>query len=138
MPVFRKKEKQEPVQQLLRFFKECQGILIRIKQNQVLMQFPFKQRIIVVQVFGDNIFLAYRFILDALGKLRCVYPFVLKLDFDNAATRAVGALATIQTIEDKSPMELFESFYEAQNGIALDGQKRRIVGDMLAEVEGAL
>ncbi len=77
-------------------------------------------------------------ILDALGKLRCVYPFVLKLDFDNAATRAVGALATIQTIEDKSPMELFESFYEAQNGIALDGQKRRIVGDMLAEVEGAL
>ena len=75
-------------------------------------------------------------VLDALGKLRSVYPFVLKLDFDNAATRAVGALTAIETIEDRSPMELFESFYEAQNGVSLDAEKKRVAQQMLDGLEG--
>ncbi len=75
-------------------------------------------------------------VLDALGKLRCVYPFVLKLDFDNAATRAVGAMKEIQTIEDRSPMELFASFYEAQNGTALDAEKKKVAQEILDGLEG--
>ena len=43
--------------------------MIRIKCHQVLMQFAFKQGIIVVQVFGNYIFLANGFIFYPLSQV---------------------------------------------------------------------
>ena len=53
-------------------------------------------------------------ILDAIGKLRSIYPNVMKLDYDNQRTRSGQSVDKAGEIR-KSPMELFGELYELQN-----------------------
>ena len=52
---------------------------------------------------------------DAVGKLRIIYPNLMKLDYDNRRTRAGAAPVEGTDLEQKSPAELFAEFYERQN-----------------------
>lgn len=52
---------------------------------------------------------------DAVGKLRIIYPNLMKLDYDNRRTRAGAAPVGGTDLEQKSPAELFAEFYERQN-----------------------
>lgn len=52
---------------------------------------------------------------DALGKLRAIYPNIMKLDYDNERTRTNGKLDGTDRAEQKSPIELFAELYEKQN-----------------------
>lgn len=52
---------------------------------------------------------------DALGKLRTIYPNIMKLDYDNERTRTNGKLDGTDRAEQKSPIELFAELYEKQN-----------------------
>ncbi len=53
---------------------------------------------------------------DAIGKLRLIYPNLMKLDYNNTRTRSQGTLAELEDPEKKSPLTLFSDFYEQQNG----------------------
>lgn len=53
---------------------------------------------------------------NAIGKLRVIYPNLMKLDYDNTRTRSVGTLTEAADLQAKSPLELFNEFYEKQNG----------------------
>ncbi len=53
---------------------------------------------------------------DVIGKLRVIYPNLMKLDYDNARTRSGAALHGAEDVERKTPLELFNEFYEKQNG----------------------
>ena len=53
-------------------------------------------------------------ILDAIGKLRSIYPNVMKLDYDNQRTRSGQSVDKAGEIR-KPPMELFGELYELQN-----------------------
>lgn len=53
-------------------------------------------------------------VLDAMGKLRSIYPNIMKLDYDNQRTRAGGALAPARE-ENKSPLDLLGELYQLQN-----------------------
>ena len=46
---------------------------------------------------------------DAIGKLRCIYPNIMKLSYDNLRTRAAGTVRGTAEVEEKSPMELLKS-----------------------------
>ena len=60
---------------------------------------------------------------DAIGKLRVVYPNLMKLDYDNKRTRSSAKLDIIENIEQRSPLDLFSEFYEKQNNQPMtDGQ----------------
>lgn len=60
---------------------------------------------------------------DAIGKLRVVYPNLMKLDYDNKRTRSSAKLDIIKNIEQRSPLDLFSEFYEKQNNQPMtDGQ----------------
>ena len=60
---------------------------------------------------------------DAIGKLRVIYPNLMKLDYDNNRTRSGGKLDIIENIERRSPLDLFSEFYEKQNNQPMtDGQ----------------
>ena len=60
---------------------------------------------------------------DAIGKLRVIYPNLMKLDYDNNRTRTCAKLDTIENIELRSPLDLFSEFYENQNNQPMtDGQ----------------
>lgn len=53
---------------------------------------------------------------NAVGKLRVIYPNLMKLDYDNRRTRAGISLEGAEEVERRSPLELLEEFYEKQNG----------------------
>ena len=53
---------------------------------------------------------------DAVRKLQIIYPYLMKLDYDNKRTRAGICLDGAKDAEHKSPLELLEEFYTRQNG----------------------
>ena len=75
-------------------------------------------------------------ILDAIGKVRTVYPNVMQISFKNR--RYTKQLENIQLkedqISDQSPMELFEQFYKMQNHIDLDEKRSQMALSILEEV----
>jgi exonuclease SbcD len=76
-------------------------------------------------------------IYDAIGKLRSVYPNIMRLDFENS--RSVwnsDAKLAAADVEEKSAMELFEEFYENQNNVMLPDRQRAIIQDLFEEMAG--
>ncbi len=61
---------------------------------------------------------------DAAGKLSAIYPNLLKLDDDNARTRAGAGAVSAENPERKTPVELFAEFFEKQNGSPLTEDMR--------------
>lgn len=78
-------------------------------------------------------------VVDALARLREVYPNVMSLEYDNARTRAAGVTsdAPIADESEASPLELFCDFYEMQNGSELTDAQRSVVIDELKKIEEA-
>ena len=75
-------------------------------------------------------------ILDALGKVRTVYPNVMQISCKNR--RHMMQYETIQMkenqIADQNPMELFEQFYKMQNHIDLDEKRAQMAISIFEEV----
>ena len=71
---------------------------------------------------------------DAAGKLRSIYPGLLRLSCDNRRTRAGGALPQPGELETISPLELFGDFYERQNGGPLTGEQRACLAAMMEQI----
>lgn len=71
-------------------------------------------------------------IYDVFGRLRAAYPNLMSLDFDNARTRAEGAVAPAgETIREKTTMELFREFFELQAGAELSPMQEQIMTDII-------
>lgn len=64
-------------------------------------------------------------ILDAIGRLRDVYPNIMRLDFE-AGKQDVQAEEEIR-LEEKTPEELFAEFFRRQNGFEMSGDQRELV-----------
>ena len=75
---------------------------------------------------------------DAIGKLRSVYPNIMKLDYDNKRTRSNMEINGADDVERKAPMELFSEFYEKQNNQPLSAEQQTFVAGMIEKIwEGA-
>lgn len=63
---------------------------------------------------------------DAMARLRASYPNVMGIEYDNARTRAAGLAGTeaAPDADASSPLELFEEFFERQNGTAPSDAQR--------------
>ncbi len=72
---------------------------------------------------------------DAVGKLRLFYPWLMKLDYDNARTRA-GRLVEEEEAAAvrRSPLELLEGFYTQQNGRPMGEAQRAFVRGLIEEI----
>jgi exonuclease SbcD len=78
------------------------------------------------------------YILNAMDKVRNVYPNVIRLSFDNTRTRSVDVLSSSATsVEDRSMLELFEDFFKNVYDQNLRGNSNyiSIVSDTVKEVE---
>ena len=60
---------------------------------------------------------------DAIGRLRAIYPNLMKLDYDNRRTRSAAEFTGAEEMERKSPLTLFGEFYQRQNGSALSEEQ---------------
>lgn len=71
---------------------------------------------------------------DAVGKLRIIYPNLMKLDYDNKRTRAGIHLEGAEDVQQKSPLELLEEFYSNQNGQPMSEEQRAFARDMMERI----
>lgn len=72
-------------------------------------------------------------ILDAAGKLRSIYPNVMKLDYDNQRTRSGQSVETGGEVQ-KSPLELFGELYELQNNQPMSDQQEKFSRKLMEEI----
>lgn len=72
---------------------------------------------------------------DGASKLRAVYKNLLKLDYDNTRTRNQNKIASIDVMEEKTTLELFDDFYEMVNGQRMNEKQTAIMKEAIEEVE---
>lgn len=71
---------------------------------------------------------------DAVGRLRSIYPNIMKLDYDNLRTRKNNDIDNAGEPERKSPMELIEEFFRMQNNSEMNSGQREMVLGLIEEI----
>lgn len=71
---------------------------------------------------------------DAIGKLRTIYPNIMKLDYYNTRTARQSALTCPIQVEQRTPMELFADFYESQNNQPLSTMQKELLEDLIVQI----
>lgn len=74
-------------------------------------------------------------IIDAVAKLRVIYPNIMTLCFDNRRTRENKEISADEAIEQKTPLELFSEFYELQNNQPLSDEQIRFLEKIIEKGE---
>ena len=73
-------------------------------------------------------------ILDVITRLRVVYKNIMKLDYDNQRTRSNSEINPINDMESKSPLELFDIFYDSRNGQPLNNEQREFMENIIEDI----
>ena len=73
-------------------------------------------------------------IVDAMAKLRSIYPNIMRLDYDNKRTQNNQMIQTTQNIENKTPLQLLKQFYEIQNNDVMNEQQAMFCSKIMEEV----
>ena len=68
---------------------------------------------------------------DALTRMRNTYPNIMKIDYDNQRARTSSDVGEAGDIEHKSEIELFNDFFEIQNGQPLNNEQRSFAEEIL-------
>lgn len=70
---------------------------------------------------------------DAAARLRVIYPGLLKLEYDNARTRAGFQIEDGGDVETKSPLELLEELYRLQHDRPLAGEQEALAKALIRQ-----
>ena len=73
-------------------------------------------------------------IFDALGKLRVIYPKLMKLDYDNARVRNSIETGEKAAVEQKSPLTYTKELFEMQNQKEMSDKQEKYLTSMIREV----
>ena len=73
-------------------------------------------------------------VIDAVGKLRVIYPNLMKLSYDNKRTAMQQEINEAVDVEKRSPAELFDEFYEKQNNQKMSDEQRAFVEDCIGSI----
>ena len=71
---------------------------------------------------------------EAVGKLRLIYPNLMKLSYDNTRTRADHVIDAAANVQQKTPLQLFEELYELQNNQPMSEEQRAFTQDLLEQL----
>ena len=71
---------------------------------------------------------------DVITKLRVIYKNIMKLDYDNQRTRSNSEINLINDMESKSPLELFDIFYDSRNGQPLNNEQREFMESIIEDI----
>lgn len=75
-------------------------------------------------------------VVDAVLKLRIIYPNLMKLSYDNKRTRGNQTIDYSEDVEAKSPLTLFETFYETQNNQPMSEEQKDFVQGLIQSIWG--
>jgi exonuclease SbcD len=73
---------------------------------------------------------------EALGKLRTVYPHIMKLEYCNSRTNSFGVVEPQEEVAEKSPMEYLGEFYKMQNNVEMTEHQQAIAQEMIEKIWG--
>lgn len=73
-------------------------------------------------------------VVDAMGKLRVIYPNLMKLDYDNRRTRENRELTGGEAEEARSPMEMILEFYEKQNNRPMSEKQAALAAELMENI----
>lgn len=72
---------------------------------------------------------------EAVGKLRLIYPNLMKLSYDNTRTRTNQTLEGADDVAKKTPLELFDDLYQLQNNQPMSTQQRQFIQQLLSTMQ---
>ena len=76
---------------------------------------------------------------EAVGRLRLIYPNLMKLSYDNARTRTNRIIDGATDVQRKSPLALFEELYQQQNNQPMSDLQRNFAEELIESIrEGRL
>lgn len=73
-------------------------------------------------------------VLDALARLRQIYPNLMKLDYDNRRTRERQRVGKAGEVAGQSPLELFAEFYRLQNNQDMSEEQSALLVRLIGEI----
>lgn len=71
---------------------------------------------------------------EAVGRLRAIYPNLMKLSYDNTRTRNDCVIGGAENIQQKTPVELFEELYALQNNQPMNDVQRTYMLELFESV----
>lgn len=74
-------------------------------------------------------------VLDAMQKLRVIYPNLMQLEYDNQRTQKNADLSVSEHILLKSEMELFEEFYKMQNNADMTAEQKDCIQKLIDDLK---
>ena len=74
-------------------------------------------------------------VMEAVGRLRAIYPNMMKLTYDNTRTRSTQIVNDAEDVQRKSPLELFEELYNVQNNQAMSEEQRRFTKELIELIQ---
>lgn len=72
---------------------------------------------------------------DVLGKLRILFPNIMKLSYDNTRTRSYQNIDSAEDIEEKNEIALFDELYLLQNGKSMSDEQRDFVTEIIEKLK---
>ena len=71
---------------------------------------------------------------EAVSRLRCIYPNIMKLSYDNTRTRCNQLIDGAIDVQKKSPLELFDELYEKQNNQPMSEIQRNFTMELIESI----
>ena len=71
---------------------------------------------------------------EAIGKLRVIYPNIMKLTYDNTRTRTHQMIDGAADVEQKTPLQLFGELYEQQNNQPMSEEQSQFVQELIESI----
>lgn len=71
---------------------------------------------------------------DAIGKLRSIFPNLMRLEYDNKRTRGNGSLLFDEQIKMTSPEVFFAEFYQRQNNQEMTEEQQKMINSLIKSI----
>jgi len=73
-------------------------------------------------------------VAEAVGRLRLIYPNILRVSYDNTRTREDRILSDPREVTRKSPLQLFGELYEQQNNQPMSEEQQRFAQELIGSI----
>lgn len=74
-------------------------------------------------------------VAEAVGRLRAIYPNLMKLSYDNTRTRVDRVVDGVENAKNKSPLELFEELYALQNNQPMSEVQKAFTRELIESIQ---
>lgn len=111
----------------IRDLREIKGMYLEITDRNFYDKFNREDYIHVTLTDENDI-------PEAIGRLRAVYPNIMKLDYDNTRTRENRVVSDLADEVQRSPAELFAEFYQTCNNSELSEEQKDYIDGVIKEI----